>query len=135
VVGVTFVGRLSARCDFVVVVDFVECVVVGASVASPKQRMGLRTFGERVADVIDDGVGVVAAGRTAGRLALGETPPPRRLKEGEQSPVASVPSSLLLQVVDDTPVVVVVVVVVAVAVAPSRTDGKSEAFGTHVIHT
>ena len=127
-------GRLSARCDFVVVVDFVECVVVGASVASPKQRMGLRTFGERVADVIDDGVGV-AAGRTAGRLALGETPPPRRLKEGEQSPVASVPSSLLLQVVDDTPVVVVVVVVVAVAVAPSRTDGKSEAFGTHVIHT
>ena len=127
-------GRLSARCDFVVVVDFVERVVVGASVASPKQRMGLRTFGERVADVIDDGVGV-AAGRTAGRLALGETPPPRRLKEGEQSPVASVPSSLLLQVVDDTPVVVVVVVVVAVAVAPSRTDGKSEAFGTHVIHT
>jgi len=123
VVGVTFVGRLSARCDFVVVVDFVERVVVGASVASPKQRMGLRTFGERVADVIDDGVGVVAAGRTAGRLALGETPPPRRLKEGEQSPVASVPSSsLLLQVVDDTPVVVVVVVVVAVAVAPSRTD-------------
>ena len=116
-------GRLSARCDFVVVVvDFVECVVVGASVASPKQRMGVRTFGERVADVIDDGVGVVAAGRTAGRLALGETPPPRRLKEGEQSPVASVPSSLLLQVVvDDTPVVVVVVVV-AVAVAPSRTD-------------
>ena len=114
-------GRLSARCDFVVVVDFVERVVVGASVASPKQRMGLRTFGERVADVIDDG-GVVAAGRTAGRLALGETPPPRRLKEGEQSPVASVPSSLLLQVVvDDTPVVVVVVVV-AVAVAPSRTD-------------
>ena len=130
-------GRLSARCDFVVVVvDFVECVVVGASVASPKQRMGVRTFGERVADVIDDGVGVVAAGRTAGRLALGETPPPRRLKEGEQSPVASVPSSSLLQVVDDTPVVVVVVVVVvAVAVAPSRTDGKSEAFGTHVIHT
>ena len=115
-------GRLSARCDFVVVVDFVERVVVGASVASPKQRMGLRTFGERVADVIDDGVGVVAAGRTAGRLALGETPPPRRLKEGEQSPVASVPSSSsLLQVVDDTPVVVVVVVV-AVAVAPSRTD-------------
>ena len=49
-------GRLSARCDFVVVVDFVECVVVGASVASPKQRMGVRTFGERVADVIDDGV-------------------------------------------------------------------------------
>ena len=126
-------GRLSARCDFVVVVDFVERVVVGASVASPKQRMGLRTFGERVADVIDDGVGV-AAGRTAGRLALGETPPPRRLKEGEQSPVASVPSSSLLLVVDDTPVVVVVVVV-AVAVAPSRTDGKSEAFGTHVIHT
>ena len=117
--GVTFVGRLSARCDFVVVVVFVERVVVGASVASPKQRMGLRTFGERVADVIDDGVGV-AAGRTAGRLALGETPPPRRLKEGEQSPVASVPSSSLLQVVDDTPVVVVVVV--AVAVAPSRTD-------------
>tara|TARA_B110000444_G_scaffold147404_1_gene137834 strand:- start:86 stop:436 length:351 start_codon:yes stop_codon:yes gene_type:complete len=116
VVGVTFVGRLSARCDFVVVVDFVERVVVGASVASPKQRMGLRTFGERVADVIDDGVGV-AAGRTAGRLALGETPPPRRLKEGEQSPVASVPSSSLLLVVDDTPVVVVVV-----AVAPSRTD-------------
>ena len=116
-------GRLSARCDFVVVVDFVERVVVGASVASPKQRMGLRTFGERVADVIDDGVGVVAAGRTAGRLALGETPPPRRLKEGEQSPVASVPSSSsLLQVVDDTPVVVVVVVVVVVAVAPSRTD-------------
>ena len=102
-VGVTFV-------------DFVERVVVGASVASPKQRMGLRTFGERVADVIDDGVGV-AAGRTAGRLALGETPPPRRLKEGEQSPVASVPSSSLLLVVDDTPVVVVVV-----AVAPSRTD-------------
>ena len=115
-VGVAFVGRLSARCDFVVVVDFVERVVVGASVASPKQRMGLRTFGERVADVIDDGVGV-AAGRTAGRLALGETPPPRQLKEGEQSPVASVPSSSLLQVVDDTPVVVV-----AVAVAPSRTD-------------
>ena len=49
-------GRLSARCDFVVVVDFVERVVVGASVASPKQRMGVRTFGERVADVIDDGV-------------------------------------------------------------------------------
>ena len=116
-------GRLSARCDFVVVVDFVERVVVGASVASPKQRMGVRTFGERVADVIDDGVGVVAAGRTAGRLALGETPPPRQLKEGEQSPVASVPSSsLLLLVVDDTPVVVVVVVVVVVAVAPSRTD-------------
>ena len=114
-VGVTFLGRLSARCDFVVVVDFVERVVVGASVASPKQRMGLRTFGERAADVIDDdGVGV-AAGRTAGRLALGETPPPRRLKEGEQSPVASVPSSSLLQVVDDTPVVVVVVVVVVVA--------------------
>ena len=108
-------GRLSARCDFVVVVDFVERVVVGASVASPKQRMGLRTFGGRVADVIDDDG--VAAGRTAGRLALGETPPPRRLKEGEQSPVASVPSSSLLQVVDDTPVVVVVVVV-AVAVAP-----------------
>ena len=102
----------SAR-DFVV--DFVECVV-GASVASPKQQMGLPTFGGCVADVIDDGV---AAGRTAGRLALGETPPPRRLKEGEQSPVASVPSSLLLLVVDDTPVVVVVVVVV---VAPSRTD-------------
>ena len=116
-------GRLSARCDFVVVVDFVERVVVGASVASPRQRMGLRTFGERVADVIDDGGVVVAAGRTAGRLALGETPPPRRLKEGEQSPVASVPSSsLLLVVVDDTPVVVVVVVVVVVAVAPSRTD-------------
>jgi len=54
------VGRLSARCDFVVVVvDFVECVVVGASVASPKQRMGVRTFGERVADVIDDGVGLL----------------------------------------------------------------------------
>ena len=99
----------SAR-DFVV--DFES--VVGASVASPKQQAGLRTFGGRVEDVIDD---VVAAGRTAGRLALGETPPPRRLKEGEQSPVASVPSSLLLQVVDDTPVVVVVVVVV-VAVAP-----------------
>ena len=107
-------GRLSARCDFVVVVvDFVERVVVGASVASPKQQMGLPTFGGCVADVIDDGV--VAAGRTAGRLALGETPPPRRLKEGEQSPVASVPSSSLLQVVDDTPVVVVVVVVVVVA--------------------
>ena len=82
-----------------------------------KQQMGLPTFGGCVADVIDDGV--VAAGRTAGRLALGETPPPRRLKEGEQSPVASVPSSLLVVVVDDTPVVVVVVVVV---VAPSRTD-------------
>ena len=104
----------SAR-DFVV--DFVECVV-GASVASPKQQMGLPTIGVCVADVIDDGV--VAAGRTAGRLALGETPPPRRLKEGEQSPVASVPSSLLVVVVDDTPVVVVVVVVVVVA--PSRTD-------------
>ena len=113
-------GRLSARCDFVVVVDFVECVVVGASVASPTQRMGVRTFGERVADVIDDGVGVVAAGRTAGRLALGETPPPRRLKEGEQSPVASVPSSSLLQVVDDTPVVVVVVVVAVAVVAAQR---------------
>ena len=107
-------GRLSARCDFVVVVDFVERVVVGASVASPKQRMGLRTFGERVADVIDDGVGV-AAGRTAGRLALGETPPPRWLKEGEQSLVASVPYSSFEVVVDDTPVVVVVVVVVVVA--------------------
>ena len=110
-------GRLSARCDFVVVVDFVERVV-GASVASPKQRMGLRTFGGRVADVIDDDG--VAAGRTAGRLALGETPPPRQLKEGEQSSVASVPSSLLSLVVDDTPVVVVVVVVAVVA--PSRTD-------------
>ena len=105
----------SAR-DFVV--DFES--VVGASVASPKQQAGLRTsslggVGECVEDVID----VVAAGRAAGRLALGETPPPRRLKEGEQSPVASVPSSLLVVVVDDTPVVVVVVVV---AVAPSRTD-------------
>ena len=110
-------GRLSARCDFVVVVDFVERIV-GASVASPKQRMGLRTFGGRVADVIDDDG--VAAGRTAGRLALGETPPPRQLKEGEQSSVASVPSSLLSLVVDDTPVVVVVVVVAVVA--PSRTD-------------
>ena len=99
----------SAR-DFVV--DF-ECA--DASAASPKQQAGSRTFGGCVEDVIDD---VVAAGRTAGRLALGETPPPRQLKEGEQSPVASVPSSLLLQVVDDTPVVVVV----AVAVAPSRTD-------------
>ena len=82
--------------------------------------MGLRTFGGRVADVIDDdGVGV-AAGRTAGRLALGETPPPRQLKEGEQSSVASVPSSLLSLVVDDTPVVGVVVV--GAVVAPSRTD-------------
>ena len=63
--------------------------------------------------MIDD----VAVGRTAGPLALGETLPPRRLKEGERSPVASVPSSessLLLQVVvDDTPVVVVVVGAVA----------------------
>ena len=103
---VTFVGP-SAR-------DFVDFdFVVDASVASPKQQAGLRTFGGRVEDVIDD---VVAAGRTAGRLALGETPPPRQLKEGEQSSVASVPSSLLSLVVDDTPVVVVV------AVAPSRTD-------------
>jgi len=79
---VKFVGP-SAR-DFVV--DF-ECVD-DASVASPNQQAGSRTFGGCVADVIDD---VVAAGRTAGRLALGETPPPRRLKEGEQSLVASVP--------------------------------------------
>ena len=102
---VKFVGP-SAR-DFVV--DF-ECA--DASAASPKQQAGSRTFGGCVEDVIDD---VVAAGRTAGRLALGETPPPRRLKEGEQSLVASVPYSSFEVVVDDTPVVVVVVVVVVVA--------------------
>jgi hypothetical protein len=96
--------------------DFVDFVDFDASVASPKQA-GLRTsslggVGECVEDVID----VVAAGRTAGPLALGETLPPRRLKEGEQSLVASVPySSFEVVVVDDTPVVVVVVVVVVVA--------------------
>ena len=41
-----------SACDFVV--DF-ECVG-DASVASPKQQAGLRTFGGCVADVIDDGV-------------------------------------------------------------------------------
>ena len=68
-----------------VVVDFV--VVVDASVASPKQA------GRRTSSLggVGECVDVVAVGRTAGRLALGETPPPRRLKGGEQSPVASVP--------------------------------------------
>jgi len=109
-VGVKFV-RPSVVGVVVDLVDFVD--FVDASVASPKQKAGSRTsslggcVGGRVEDVIDD----VAVGRTAGPLALGETLPPRRLKEGERSPVASVPSSessLLLQVVvDDTPVVVV----------------------------